>query len=386
MPSSAAPGAPEDPVCAATHPDPYPYYAALRAQAPLAFDPRLKMWVAARASVVAEVLAHPACRVRPAAEPVPRAIAATAAGDVFGRLVRMNEGPAHASGKRALEQALRAVDLDEVQALALQQALALGPALDDPAALGDWAFDVPLHGVAALLGLQPGPALGDAMRRFVACLSPLSTAEQLAAAGDAAAQLQQEVRALLDARKAGLAQRVRVQGWSDEDSLVANLVGLMSQTFDATAGLVGNCIVALLQRPALLRRLREQPEGVAGFVREVSRFDPSVQNTRRFVHEPMALHGNALQPGDAVLVLLGAAARDTEADPRADVFDPARPAGPIAGFGAGRHACPGHAIARALASGAVTFLLRQGGALEAGTLRWTYRPSANTRIPQFAAA
>lgn len=66
---------PADPVAAVTHADPYPYYAALRDGPPLAWNEKLRLWVASRADVIEQVLqAHGALRVRPAAEPVPRAI------------------------------------------------------------------------------------------------------------------------------------------------------------------------------------------------------------------------------------------------------------------------------------------------------------------------
>ena len=55
-----------DPVQAATAPDPYPYYAALRAADPLHYDERLKLWVAAGSAAVCAVLQHPALHVRPA--------------------------------------------------------------------------------------------------------------------------------------------------------------------------------------------------------------------------------------------------------------------------------------------------------------------------------
>ncbi|MGQ3000443.1 MAG: cytochrome P450, partial [Variovorax sp.] len=88
--------APTDPVKAVVHPDPYPYYATLRDGPPLAWNATLRLWVASRAEVIETLLqAHGALRVRPAAEPVPRAIVGQPAGEVFGHLVRMNEGAAH---------------------------------------------------------------------------------------------------------------------------------------------------------------------------------------------------------------------------------------------------------------------------------------------------
>lgn len=68
-----------DPIAAATHPDPYPYYARLVAERPFHRDPVLGLWVASSAAAVTAVLTNPACRVRPRAEPIPPALLGTPA-------------------------------------------------------------------------------------------------------------------------------------------------------------------------------------------------------------------------------------------------------------------------------------------------------------------
>ncbi len=93
---------PPDAVAAVIHPDPYPFYAALRAERPFDHDGRTGQWVAADAATVEAVLAHPACRVRPPSEPVPTHLVATRSGAVFGRLARMTDGAMLASKTIAL--------------------------------------------------------------------------------------------------------------------------------------------------------------------------------------------------------------------------------------------------------------------------------------------
>src|SRR5688572_5216677 len=95
---------PRDPVAAVTHLDPYPYYAELVGRSPVHRDDRIGMWVVASAEAVGAVLASEICRVRPPAEPVPRALVGAPAGEVFRHLVRMNDGAAH----RALRPAVSA--------------------------------------------------------------------------------------------------------------------------------------------------------------------------------------------------------------------------------------------------------------------------------------
>src|SRR5579862_5414553 len=99
---------PASPLDAATHPDPYPYYAQLVAEKPLHRDTASGLWVAADAAAVSAVLTSELCRVRPPAEPVPIALLGSPAGDIFGRLVRMTDGPGRCPVKRAIAATLAA--------------------------------------------------------------------------------------------------------------------------------------------------------------------------------------------------------------------------------------------------------------------------------------
>jgi cytochrome P450 len=376
---------PADAIAAVTHPDPYPWYARLREGPALVFDERLRLWVASRAGVVREAFAHPALRVRPAAEPVPRAIAGTPAGELFGRLVRMNDGAPHAAHKPVLQKALAGLDLGLARA-GLRRIAAQWPA----AGVNEACFAWPVAGVAHLLGFDDDalPPLSAWTRAFVACLSPLSGEAQLQAASEAAVALMARFEALVaawPAREGSLLAAVRAQAPDGASrALLANLVGLLSQTCEATAGLMGNSLVALTREPGLQAQIATRPALLDALVEETARHDPSVQNTRRFAAEPLTVAGTALAAGDAVLLVLGAAQRDPALDPVPDRFDLARAERRMLGFGHGAHACPGQALACTLAAAGVEALLADG--LDPAALRargWDYRPSANARIPVF---
>jgi hypothetical protein len=117
----------------------------------LVFHPELKMWVASSARSVCAVLAHADCRVRPAQEPVPKAIAAGMAGKVFGELMRMNDGERQRCPRSAIEPSLAAVDLDEVRALVAARLITT-----DADGLYKAMFRGPVCVVAALLGFSAG--------------------------------------------------------------------------------------------------------------------------------------------------------------------------------------------------------------------------------------
>ena len=382
---------PTDPLQAVTHPNPYPYYAALRQRAPLARDEASGLWIAAQAQTVKAVLSDERLAVRPVSEPVPPAIAGQPAGEVFGQLARMNEGESHRIARQALVAGLSNVDGDMVFNAARRQAHAFIDRLSagGPTSLDTLAFALPVRIVAEMVGLPAEDSLEAAVRQFVACLSPASSAEALQGAHAAALHLQSSLHALTD-NEAAVTPLVRriVEGGLEASTalpnpLVSNLLGLFSQTFDATAGLIGNSVVTLAQHGDVARRLHTAPSLIHAFVREVARFDPPVHNTRRFARERVDIEGVTLQPGDAILVVLAAASRDETIYEHPDRFILDRAPAPLMGFGAGRHGCPGETVARSIAAGVIAALVASEYDFGHPALRWAYRPSLNGRIPTF---
>ena len=246
--------------------------------------------------------------------------------------------------------------------------------------------------VADLLGFGEAelPQVALWMADFVACLSPLSTEAQLAAAGDAAGALLAWFSTL--ARSASSSPQsalAKVQheagqaGWNDAKALLANMVGLLSQTCEATAGLVGNSIVALATQPVLLETVSHQPGKLLQMVSEVSRHDPSIHTTRRFVTEATQVAGVFLRPGDVIVAVLAAASRDPLCNPCPDEFLIARTDRYLPGFGHGAHQCPGQALACVIAASALSALLTSGKLPATMPREWRYRASVNARIPVF---
>jgi cytochrome P450 len=340
---------PADPIAAVTHPDPYPWYARMATEPGLVYNERLKLWVAAAPALVRQVLAHPELRVRPVHEPVPAAIAGPA-GALFGALVRMNEGPRHTGPKAALLRALAALEPQYVQACADRIAAPLAAGVGDAQTLNGYLFAAPVRTVASMLGWQDErlAQVEGWTREFVACLSPLSGAAAIAASHDAADALLGALRELVHSqRKSPLLAGVLAAPMADEHTLLANLAGLLSQTYEATAGLLGNCVAALLREPMADR---------STLAERVSGTDPAIHNTRRFAACDVDIGGAHVRAGEGILLVL--ATGD--------------------GFGHGRHACPGQALATTIVTRALLAL-----PADLPALGWHYRPSVNARIPVF---
>lgn len=322
--------------------DPYALYRSLRERhrdsAPL-FDPTLGAWVACTAAAVTQALRDPTLRVRPHAEPVPRALQGTPTGALFSGLMRMNDGPLHHDAKARIAPLLDRLD---------DRALAPTPPLQQ-AALNDALFEAPLALLAAALDVPRAdrPSLVAAVRRVVAGWSPMASEAQRGAAHTAATEL----LAMFDGD--------------------ANRVGLFTQACEASAGLVGNTLVALQREAGLLARWRTEPALHESICAEVARHDAPIQNTRRFAED-----------GRCVLVLLASANRDEAVFAEPDRFDPQR-GDPGFAFGADRHACAGRRLALRIAATVVGSWLDQGFDVATRCARWTYHRSPNARLPRF---
>jgi cytochrome P450 len=368
-----------NPVSAVTQPDPYPYYAELVSGRPGYFDDELNAVVLSSADLVGVALAEPALRVRPAAEPVPAGIVGTAAGEVFSQLVRMTDGTPQRRLKAIVSSALGTVDEESVRQLAARTA---GAIIEDSGSLEDILFQLPARVVAGLCGLTDG-ADAEAARligEFVLCLSATADPAQLAAAATAASRLRELMASQLtedsDSLLGALVRAARRADWARTAPLLANAVGFLSQTYDATAALIANTLVALDREGAPAANL-------AGFVREVARHDSPVHNTRRFAATALTIGDQRVPPGGCVLVLLAAANRDPAANPSPAEFQPDRRNVRLFTFGAAGHGCPGERLAVGIATAAVEQLLVAG--LDPSTLsRSGYRPSGNIRCSQFS--
>jgi len=336
------------------------------------------MWVASSAAAVRAVLATPAGRVRPPAEPVPTALVGSPAGEIFRRLVRMNDGAAHGAMKRSVSATLDALDPARVETVSRERARALVAETaphEDLRRLTDFGFRYTAEVVASLLGARRESlaAVAEWTRDFVACLAPGATPDAIERGKAAAAGLLAAGKKLQSAD--GLVAELTRRAPHDPEAAVANALGFLSQAYDATTGLIGNSLLALARHG--------HPNGpIPAIVREVARHDAPVQNTRRFLAEDAVVAGVPMKAGDAVLVVVAAANRDPAVNPDPAAFDVARSAPVVFTFGAETHACPGGALATAIASAAVTGLLDAGLHLDRlGHV--SYRPSVNARVPLF---
>lgn len=381
---------------APSHPDPYPYYARLARERPLFRDESIGFWVAASAAAVREVLENPDCFTRPPRDRVPEALRAGRIGDLFGPLVRMSDGPAHAAMKPAIAAALRSLDLAAVAAQARARALALdaefGP-FDAPAKVTRFLFALPTQVLAGLLGV-PAARFGDVLTWLgdygAATAAVLTGAPEptpdLLRRGHAGASGLLDLMADLKASPGPLYATLLVEAeraGCGEAETVANAAGLLVQGYAAMASVASSTLLALARRPHLQARVARDRTALRSVMQEVLRADNATHSTVRVLARDAVIAGQALREGDRIIVMIAAANQDPALNPEPDRFDVDRTDRRSLEFGAGAHACPADKLAPLLAEVAVEHLLARGVALDRLEPALSYAASAHVRTPRF---
>lgn len=128
---------------------------------------------------------------------------------------------------------------------------------------------------------------------------------------------------------------------------------------ETTTNLIGNAVLALLDRPDLFERVRRDPALVPIFIEEALRFDSPVQMLFRQTTREVAIAGVTIPEGAIVMPIFASANRDAKQFDQPDCFRLERnPQGHLA-FGFGIHFCLGSSLARLEARVAFEELFRR---------------------------
>jgi cytochrome P450 len=169
-----------------------------------------------------------------------------------------------------------------------------------------------------------------------------------------------------------------------EDPYLFAIAGLLLVAgHETTVNLIGNGMLTLLRYPAILERLRNEPDLIPATVEEVLRYEPPVQFlTQRTTLDEIALAGTTIPKGVLVTLALAAGNRDPERFRDPDRFDPERRDNEHLGFGSGIHICFGAPLARMEAQIAFTELVRRLSQPSLVVEPPPYRPSPLLRGPE----
>jgi cytochrome P450 len=115
---------------------------------------------------------------------------------------------------------------------------------------------------------------------------------------------------------------------------------------ETTGRLIGWTGKTLADHPDQRRMLVEDPSLIPDAIEELLRFEPPAPHVARYVNKPVELYGETIEPGNVMMLLVGAANRDDRRFPDGDTFDIRREQLPHITFGYGIHYCLGAALAR----------------------------------------
>ena len=247
----------------------------------------------------------------------------------------------------------------------------------------DFAYPLPVTVIARLMGV-PLADHGKLKRwsgkivEFMA--TPKPAPEVLMSSQDALLALQDYFRSTFRRRRVELrddliSALVAAEEAGErltEEELISTCVTLLIGGHETTTYLISSGVLALIQHPEQLRKLRANPDGARMAVEEMLRYEGPFQRNRRLATEAVELDGHLIQKGQLLVQMLGAANRDPAVFPNPDSFDIERHPNRHVSFGHGPHFCVGAPLARLEAPIAINALLRRLPNLELATdeLAW----------------
>ena len=143
-----------------------------------------------------------------------------------------------------------------------------------------------------------------------------------------------------------------------EDELLAMVFLLLIAGHETTVNLISNGVLALLENPDQMEKLRGDPSLIKSAVEEMLRYtSPVFLSTERFPREDVTIQGVTIPRGGMTFGAIGSANRDERAFMNPDTLDITRDPNKHLGFGFGIHFCLGAPLARLEAQIAINILL-----------------------------
>jgi cytochrome P450 PksS len=356
--------------------NPFPTYAAMRAQAPVyahaAPDGRA-IWYVTRYDDVAAVLKDDERFCKDPRNVVeigffPKNPVST--HQLINRNMLFSDPPDHTRLRALVSQAFTPRRVAAMAGRIRETA----EALLDPLAVGEtddliaaYALPLPVVVISDMLGI-PATDRADVADWSQAIISPGSRGLNYSAR-------KRKVRAFVDYLGRLFAQRRA----DPRDDLITALVGaeaggerlseaelssmvalLLVTGHETTVNLIGNGALALLRRPDQVERLRSDESLWPAAVEELLRFDGPVEtSTTRWVRRDTEFQGCAMRRGDLMRAVITAANRDPAQFARPDELYVGRADNRHLAFGLGAHYCLGAPLARLKGAIALAALFRR---------------------------
>jgi cytochrome P450 len=332
--------------------DPFPLYARLRAEAPVAWNAEHGFWA---------LTTHPEVQhagVDPQTFCSRQGILVQEIGVEHATPPTMmhTDPPAHTRYRRLVQPGFKSTVVRDLEAAVRDHARALVDAIEPGVPvdlLPSLSVPFPLQVICHLLGVD-----GDEWPRFYEWSEAvIPGAVDWPQEKIAALQLEmwQFLVGTAKARRAAPRDDVisaiataAVDGDElSDDELAMFLVQLLVAGNETTRNLLSGGLLALADEPAQWARLRDDRDAVATAVEELLRWTTPVISFLRTATRDTELRGQPIAAGEPVLLVYASANRDEEVfGPTAGRLDVGRDPNPHLSFGFGPHFCLGAALAR----------------------------------------
>jgi cytochrome P450 len=308
--------------------NPYPIYARLQREEPVSWIESLGMWFVTRRKQVLNILLDE--------ETFTVHSPSSLLEDTFGPMMLSRDGVEHTRLRapfeppfhpRALQTScapfIRGAAHSLIDHFSTDGHADLVTAFSDPLALAT---------VTRVLNLPPDPQIRIWYNAFAAALSNFTRDPGTRERGLAAAR---EFKDFIRGH------------FNESEKFISGALLIIFGGLETTSAMLSNTVWALLRHPAQFAEVRRNPEMIRSAIEEALRWESPVQTCTRHVTRAASLEGVALQPGEIVQCMIGAANRDEAFFPRPAEFDiTRRNAGEHLAFARGRHYCLGASLAR----------------------------------------
>ncbi len=221
--------------------------------------------------------------------------------------------------------------------------------------VSDFSSPLSIDIVSDLLGVpeRDHPLIRGWVREITLGLDLVRTPERILAASARAKELIEYFRGLVAAHRPGtgvtlmdLLVQARADGeYLTDDELLASSVFFLFAGHEASSLLIGNGLKALAANPAQYAAFRDGRVPAKALVSELMRYDSPQQIAFRHALEDLEFRGTRIRKGQTIGFGLGAANRDPDVFPDPDRLDLARDDSRHLAFGIGIHTCAGSNLA-----------------------------------------
>ncbi|WP_292794707.1 cytochrome P450 [Nostoc sp. NMS7] len=198
-------------------------------------------------------------------------------------------------------------------------------------------------------------------------LDPLVSLEEYAAMNKATKEIQEYLSTLIAEREKDpqedlISNLITAKEQNDrlsQNEILAICTLLFGAGEETTGNTIGNGMLALLQHPNQMEKLKREPTLIPSAVEEVIRYDSAIQMLTRIATDNLEIGNQTIKAGEKIVLCLGAANRDPAQFSEPDELNINREQNQHVAFADSIHYCLGAALARVETQIAINTLVQK---------------------------